>query len=121
MTNILDRVDRISYVVATPAHRSAIVELLGESFCREPMSSALGLTAAQLGSLVETFMPECTSNGLSIVAVPDEEPTTIAGALICRDFKGPLPDGVPDAFTWFFPIAEALMTVDGEYEKQRPG
>jgi GNAT superfamily N-acetyltransferase len=118
---VLHAENGIQYSVTTPAHRAAVVRLLGESFRREPMSAALQLTAAQLGSLAESFMPECVSNGLSVVAIPDDEPGTIAGTLICRDFKGPLPEGVPDAFPWFLPIAEALMTVDREYERQRPG
>jgi ribosomal protein S18 acetylase RimI-like enzyme len=119
--NVLHRADGITYIVAMPTHRRGIVDVLGESFCREPMSAALNLTATQLGSLVETFLPECTTSGLSIVAVPDDEPATIAGALICRDFKGPLPDGVPEDYPWFLPIAMALGTVDQEYETKRPG
>jgi ribosomal protein S18 acetylase RimI-like enzyme len=65
-------------------------------------------------------MPDCTSNGLSVMAVDDSAPDTVAGVLINRDFKLPLPDGVPDAFAWFLPIATALMNVDTVYETERP-
>jgi hypothetical protein len=45
----------------------------------------------QLRPLVASFVPECTTNGLSVIATPVDEPSTLAGALICRDFKSPLP------------------------------
>ncbi|HSU91386.1 MAG TPA: hypothetical protein VLI44_08045 [Sporolactobacillaceae bacterium] len=66
-------------------------------------------------------MPECTTNGLSVIAVPVDDPNTLAGVFICRDFKSPLPNGIPEDFPWFSPIAEALMTVDEAYEAKRPG
>ncbi len=118
--NTLHTENGIRYVVATGQERSQIVRLLSESFCREPMSAILGATAADLAPLVERFMPECTSNGLSVMALDDREPGTVAGVLINRDFKLPLPDGVPDAFAWFLPIATALGSVDTVFEEKRP-
>ena len=64
-------------------------------------------------------MPECTTNGLSVIATPDDEPGTLAGVFISRDFKSPLPPGIPEEFPWFFPIGEALTTVDDAYEAKR--
>jgi hypothetical protein len=66
-------------------------------------------------------MPECTTNGLSVIAVPVDHPDTLAGVFISRDFKSPMPDGIPEEFPWFSPIVEALMTVDEAYEAKRPG
>jgi len=119
-SRVLRRRDGLVYSIATPAQRDQIVRILSESFRREPMSSALGASASDLAPLTELFMPECTTNGLSVVAVPEDDPQTVAGVFISRDFKSPLPDGVPDRFPWFLPIAEALGSVDAAYEAQRP-
>jgi hypothetical protein len=109
------------YEVATKDFANAIVDVLSESFSREPMSAALGLSARDLKPLVASFTPECTSNGLSVVAVPVDEPDTLAGVFISRDFKSPMPDGLPGDSSWFNPIGKALMTVDEAYEATRPG
>jgi hypothetical protein len=108
------------YAVATERFGEAIVRVLSESFSREPMSATLGVSARDLAPLVARFMPECTSNGLSVIAVPVDDPDTLAGVFISRDFKSPLPEGIPDDFPWFRPIGEALMTVDEAYEAKRP-
>ena len=117
----LAEVDGFRYEVATEDFADAIVTVLSESFCREPMSAALGLSARDLERLVDRFMPECITNGLSVIAVPVDEPDTLAGVFISRDFKSPVPDGIPADFPWFSPIVEALMTVDEVYEAKRPG
>ena len=109
------------YVVVTEKFGDAIVRVLSESFSREPMSAALGLSARDLGPLIARFMPECTTNGLSVIAVPVDHPDTLAGVFIGRDFKSPLPEGIPGEFPWFRPIGEALVTVDKAYEAKRPG
>jgi hypothetical protein len=109
------------YAVATETFGQAIVGVLSESFCREPMSAALGVSARDFRPLIARFMPECTTNGLSVIAVPVDDPDTLAGVFICRDFKSPLPEGIPEEFPWFRPIGEALMTVDEAYEATRPG
>ena len=100
------------YAIADEKFREAIVDVLSESFSREPMAAALGLSARKLADLIDRFMPECTTNGLSVVAMPADDPHTLAGVFICRDFKSPLPEGVPRDFPWFTPIAEALRNVD---------
>src|SRR5262249_32738299 len=102
----------IRYAIANEKLGAAIIDLLGECFSREPMSAALGLSARALAPLVARFIPECTTNGLSVVAMPADHSETLAGAFICRDFKSQLPAGVPGEFPWFSPIAEALMTID---------
>lgn len=119
-SRVLQEEDGVRYSIATPAWQEQIVTVLSESFCREPMGLALGVSASDLAPLIERFMPECMTNGLSAIAVPEDEPRTLAGVFISRDFKSPLPDGVPDEFPWFLPIGEALRTVDEEYEAQHP-
>jgi len=119
-SRVLHRDAGLVYSIATAARRDEIARILTESFVREPMSTALGVSAGDLAPLVELFMPECTTNGLSVVAVPEDDPETVAGVFISRDFKSPLPAGVPDAFPWFLPVAEALGSVDAAYEARRP-
>jgi hypothetical protein len=108
------------YAIANEEFGDAIVRVLSESFSREPMSAALGISARDLAPFVARFVPECTTNGLSVVAVPVDEPDTLAGVFICRDFKSPPPEGVPQEFSWFQPIGEAMMTVDQAYEAKLP-
>jgi hypothetical protein len=107
-------------MIATEEFGEAIVRVLSESFSREPMSAALGLSARNLSSLVARFLPECATNGLSVIAVPIEDADTLAGVFINRDFKSALPDGIPDEFPWFCPIGAALIRVDESYESKRP-
>src|SRR6185369_15686075 len=52
---------------------------------------------------------------------PMDDPGTVAGVFICRDFKAPLPDDALDVFPWFAPVAAVLGAVDEAYEAQRPG
>jgi ribosomal protein S18 acetylase RimI-like enzyme len=108
------------YSIANKDRRAQMVGVLSESFCREPMGLALGVSARDLAPLIERFMPECTNNGPSVIVVPEDEPQTVAGVFICRDFKSPLPEGTPEEFSWFLPIGEALRTVDEAYEARRP-
>ena len=120
-SNVLHEEGGFLYAIATEKFGDAIVRVLSESFSREPMSAALGISAHDLAPLIGRFMPECTSNGLSVVAVPADDPDTLAGVFICRDFKSPMPEGRPGDSPWFNPIGAALMTVDDAYEAQRPG
>jgi hypothetical protein len=108
------------YTVATEKFGDDIVRVLSESFSREPMCAALGFSARALGPLIARFMPECTTNGLSVIATPKDQPETLAGVFICRDFKSPLPHGVPEEFPWFLPVAEALGTVDEGIRNEAP-
>src|SRR5438045_3121586 len=80
------------YAVATERFGEAMVRVLSASFAREPMGAALGVSARDLSPLIARFMPECTRNGLSVVAVPVDDPETLAGVFISRDFKSPLPE-----------------------------
>ena len=93
-SRVLHGADGFLYSIATGARREQIVGVLSESFSREPMGLALGVSASDLAPLIERFMPECTSNGLSVIAVPEDEPETVAGVFISRDFKSPLPEGI---------------------------
>ena len=60
----------IRYAIANEKFGAAIIDLLSECFSREPMSAALGLSARDLASLIARFIPECTTKGLSVVAIP---------------------------------------------------
>src|SRR5271168_4633216 len=108
------------YSVAAEEFADSIIAVLSESFSREPMTAALGISAPDMAPLVAQFMPECIANGLSVVAVPVDDPETLAGVFINRDFKSPMPCGVPEDFPWFNPIVEALTTVDAAYEAKQP-
>lgn len=55
----------IRYAIANEKFGAAIIDLLSECFSREPISSALGLSARDLAPLVARFIPECTTNGRS--------------------------------------------------------
>ena len=108
------------YSIAHQDFSDAIVDALSLAFSREPMSAAAGLSASQIRPWVACFVPECTTNGLSVIATPLDEPSTLAGIFTCRDFKSPLPDGVLDDVPQFGPIAGALQTVDEAYESTIP-
>jgi ribosomal protein S18 acetylase RimI-like enzyme len=118
---VLHEENGFRYAVATEEFRDAIVRVLSESFAREPMSAALGVSSRDLAPLVQCFIPECTTNGLSVIATPVDAPRTLAGIFISRDYKSPLPDGSLEEFPWFAPVAAVLMTVDEAYEARRPG
>ncbi|MCA1705937.1 MAG: hypothetical protein LC808_22825 [Actinobacteria bacterium] len=114
----LHSTDGVIYRIAAEEHAVSIARLLASSFTHEPMTRVLGLTTADLHKFVRRFIPECTVNGLSVVAVSEEPPNEVVGASINRDFRSPLPPGVPDDFPRFAPIFEALLRVDERYEAQ---
>ncbi|QRK07448.1 hypothetical protein JQX13_46795 [Archangium violaceum] len=60
------------------------------------MGQALGPTEKDWFDFAAYFIPECTTNGLSVIAVPEDSPDERAGVFINRDFKAPLPTGFPD-------------------------
>ncbi|MDQ2882559.1 MAG: hypothetical protein M3Y48_15505 [Actinomycetota bacterium] len=95
-----------------------MARLLAASFMHEPMSRALGLTACELHEFASRFIPECAANRLSVVAISELSPDQLAGVCINRDFKAPLPPGVPDDFPRFEPIIDVLLSVDEQYEAQ---
>lgn len=108
------------YLSAAQVPGESIVRLLSESFSREPMAAALGASARDLAPFIRRFMPECRNNGLSVVAVSDDDPDSVVAAFLARDFKAPLPEGIPEDFPWFLPVAEALMHVGAIYEARHP-
>jgi hypothetical protein len=77
------------YSIAHQDFSDAIVDVLSLAFACESMCAAVGLSASQLRPLVASFVPECTTNGLSDIATPVDDPSTLAGVFICRDFKSP--------------------------------
>jgi GNAT superfamily N-acetyltransferase len=120
-SNIFCRVDGLAYQVAGEEHGEAMAGLLAASFVHEPMNRALGLTTTELYEFVSRFIPECTANRLSVIAVSERSPDELAGVFISRDFKALLPLGVPDDFPRFEPIIDALMNVEEQYEAQVAG
>src|SRR5215469_8764250 len=100
------------YCFATPEFSDRIVRTLSDSFAREPMSAALHLLSEDQVPFFARFMPEGTTNGLSVIATPVERPETVAGVFLCRDFKSPLPERILEEFPRFAPIFHALGTVD---------
>lgn len=119
--NTLLRAGGLTYHIAGEKHGEAMARLLAASFVHEPMSRALGLTATELHEFVSRFIPECTANHLSVIAVSERSPDELAGVFINRDFKAPLPPGVPDDFPRFEPLIDALVSVDEQYEAQVAG
>ena len=114
----LYRADGLTYHIAAEEHSEAMARLLAASFTHEPMSRALGLTATELYEFASRFIPECTANHLSVIVVSERSPDELAGVFINRDFKAPLPPGVPADFPRFAPIIDALVSVDEQYEAQ---
>jgi hypothetical protein len=92
----VDEEQGLRYLSAAEVPSEKIVRLLSESLAREPMAAALGVPASDLAPCIRRFMPECTSNGLSVVAVRDDDPDTVVAAFLSRDFKSPLPEGIPE-------------------------
>jgi hypothetical protein len=90
-SNLLFQLDGLAYHIAGEEHGDAMARLLAASFMHEPMSRALGLTMMELHEFVSRFIPECTANRLSVVAVSERSPDELAGVFINRDFKAPLP------------------------------
>jgi hypothetical protein len=116
----VDEEQGLRYLSAAEVPSEKIVRLLSESLAREPMAAALGVPASDLAPCIRRFMPECTSNGLSVVAVRDDDPDTVVAAFLSRDFKSPLPEGIPEDFPWFLPVGQALMTLGEAYEARHP-
>ena len=116
----VDEEQGFRYLSAAEVPSERIVRLLSECFSREPMAVALGASARDLAPFVRRFMPECTGNGLSVVAVREGDPDVVVGAFLSRDFKSPLPEGIPADFLGFLPVAEALMRVGAVYEARHP-
>lgn len=120
-SNTLFRAAGLAYHIAEEEHGEAMARLLAASFMHEPMSRALGLTVTELHEFASRFIPECTANRLSVIAVSERYPDELVGVFINRDFKAPFPPGVPDNFPRFEPIIDALVSVDEQYEAQVAG
>ncbi len=119
-SEVLLEEDGFLYLDANEVPRESVVALLSESFSREPMARALGASARDLAPFVRRFMPECTSNGLSVVAVRDDDPQALVAAFLSRDFKSPVPEDIMEDCPWFMPVGQALMSVGEVYEGRHP-
>jgi hypothetical protein len=118
-STFLTEKEGLRYSIATPEWQDRMVRILAEGFCREPMATALSARPEQMSQMAELFVPECASNGLSVIATPVHEPQALAGVFICRDFKAPAPAAM-EKLDWLMPAMMALMAVDEEYERGRP-
>jgi ribosomal protein S18 acetylase RimI-like enzyme len=119
-STILHEEGGFRYLNASDAASDGILRVLSESFAREPMARALGASTRDLASFVRRFMPECTRSGLSVVAVLDDDPHTVVGAFLSRDFKSPVPENILHDCPWFLPVALALMSIGEVYEARHP-
>ncbi len=97
-----------------------MARIVAAGFVHEPMSQAIGLDADELYAFVSRFIPEFTTQGLSVIAVPEEAPSQMAGVFLNREFKALLPPDILDEFPRFRPIFHALGTVARLYEAQIP-
>jgi hypothetical protein len=120
-SRVLHRQDGLRYLLARPENGPAIARILARSFVHEPMSRAVGLSQSTLTRILECFVPQCTANGLSVIAVPEDNLRAVAGVFINHDFRDDLPPGFPDHFPAFRPIADALLNINSQYERRRPG
>ncbi|UJR17159.1 hypothetical protein I4U23_004055 [Adineta vaga] len=79
------------YKVLTPKHRDATAAVLARAFCTEPVCTAIADIRPELMTtfldwfqFVDFWMDHCSTNGLSVIAI-DEENHCVAGAFIVRD------------------------------------
>ena len=81
----------LSYRILTSEFRDETLMVLSRAFCTEPVVNALVQIKPEMEThlhdwveFVEYWMPYCSTNGLSVIAV-DEENHRVAGAFIVRD------------------------------------
>lgn len=118
----LKLVNGISYKVMRPEQRQAVLEVVAKSFIQEPSSLACSLGAPSPEDwtrFTEFFMDECSTNGLSVVAMDGER---IVGAFINRDFLGPLPEGLMEFIesSPFAPVIGAILELDDRWFEAHP-
>lgn len=119
----LGKHDGITYAVLDPRFREEALEVLTEAFLREPSSEGSTLrplTAGEWRRFTGLFMDECTTNGLSVVALDGER---VAGVFINRDFLRPVPAGLQE-FTVdpspMAPLIRALVLIDEAWFERHP-
>lgn len=108
----------VIYTVARPEHRQGILEVLARAFVNEPSTAGQSIERPGYDDwyrFTEFYMDECTTNGLSIVALDGIDGRTVAGAFINRDFLRP-PDPRIIEFVSepspFAPVVGALDVID---------
>jgi len=116
----------IAYGCVTPVHRQGVLDVLTRAFVNEPSTAGQSIgrpSYAQWRRFTDLYMDECTTNGLSVVALDGRDGETVAGAFINRDFLTPpdprflefLDDPSP-----FGPIARALEIIDEAWFARHP-
>lgn len=116
----------IIYDIAQPVHRSGVLEVLAEAFVQEPSSAhqAVGRPSYDHWyGFTEFYVDECTTNGLSAVALDARNANTVVGVLITRDFLTP-PDPQCEAYVAqidaFGPIEAAVDLLDKAWFERHP-
>jgi len=118
--------DDITYDVVRPKHRQGVSAVLTRAFVDEPSTAgqAIGRPSyAHWRQFTEMYMDECSTNGLSIVALDGRDGGTVAGAFINRDFLRPPDPSFAELFTEsspFGPVAKALEIIDEAWFAQHP-
>lgn len=113
----------IFYDVVRPTHRQQVLEVLTRAFVNEPSTAGQSIgrpSEAQWRRFTDLYMDECTTNGLSIVALDGR---TVAGAFINRDFlRSPDPRifKFVDDPSPFGPVAKALEIIDEAWFAKHP-
>lgn len=120
------KADDIVYDVVRPSHRQGVLAVLTRAFVNEPSTAGQSIGRpgyAQWRRFTEMFMDECSTNGLSIMALDGRDGETVAGAFINRDFLRPPNPGF-SAFiadpSPFGPIARALESIDEAWFARHP-
>ena len=82
----------IIYDVFGPNHRQGAMDVLTWAFVNEPATAWQSIgrpSGAQWRRFIEFYMDECSTNGLSTVALDGHDGETVVGAIISRDFLRP--------------------------------
>jgi ribosomal protein S18 acetylase RimI-like enzyme len=116
----------MTYRIAEPRDRQTVLSLLAQSFVHEPSTAGCTLERPsydQWRQFTDFFLDECVNNGLSVVAIDEQNKTRpVIGAFIVRDFLAPLSPEfeafVPDSP--FAPAAMALQELDEAWLARHP-
>jgi len=128
-STLLYKKGKFSYHVLTPKYRDAALVVLSRAFCTEPVVSALAKIKPEMETtfldwveFVDYWMDHCSSNGMSVVAL-DEENHRVAGVFIVRDLLM-VPPGFDTKYSsdakTLTPWMQFLWHMDREATKKMP-
>lgn len=126
---MIKREGGFAYHILTPKHRDAVLVVLARAFCSEPVCSAVADIRPEMKTemvdwveFVDYWMDDCSSNGLSVVAL-DEVNIRVAGAFIVRDLLM-VPPGFKEKYSsdskTLSPWMNFLWHMDAEATKKMP-